>query len=451
MSPRRQAPLTIEHALLGFLMQQPLHPYAIYQQLSAPDALGSIWQLKLSHFYALATKLEQAGYLVTTPEPQGARPPRKLLHVTAAGAAAFAGWRTTPVDDPDQLRLDFLARLYFAELAGPAEVRALLTAQRAASRAWRDDLQAQLIRRSGQPDAGRFLQLRVRQLESFLGWLDRTLAAPHAATAVTYSIAMIAAGSQLDLAAAFVDYVRSPQGQATLLSAGFSSAVESPYADAPPRAPAPAESAARTLRVFAAASLTGPFQVIGADFAAAHPGATVDFTFGGSQGLAEQLRQGAPADVFAAAHQHAMHLAIEAGRVWPESVYAFASNQLAVVTSRSNPARLTRLDDLVRPGLKLALGSDSTAIGQYTRALLTQIAGRGFFGAQGPDAVWHNVVRYGESVTDVLAAVACGEVDAGIVFASDGRQAGSTLYVPIALPALGLGQAARGPNEARLT
>jgi molybdate transport system substrate-binding protein len=165
----------------------------------------------------------------------------------------------------------------------------------------------------------------------------------------------------------------------------------------------------------------------------------VRFTFGGSQGLAAQLRQGALADVFAPAHHQAMDLAIESGQVWPESVYAFASNQLAVVTLRSNPAQLTRLDDLARPGLKLAFGSEATAIGQYTRELLMQVEGRGFFGTQGKDAVLHNVVRYGDSVTEVLTSVSRGDVDAGIVFASDGRQAGSAVYVPIALPFLRLG------------
>ncbi|MEI8167275.1 MAG: molybdate ABC transporter substrate-binding protein [Chloroflexales bacterium] len=436
MSPRRQAPLAIEHALLGFVRGQPLHAYAVYQQFAAPEALGLVWPLKLSHFYALVAKLAQVGYLATTLEPQGARPPRKLLRVTEAGAAAFARWLTTPVENPAQLRLDFLARLYFAERAGPSAIRALLAAQRTASRAWRDDLRAQLLQRADQPDAGLFLQLRVRQLESFLNWLDRTLAAPHAATAVTYSIAVAANSPQPELAAAFVDYVRSPLGQAALLNAGFYTADESPCASAALLAPSPAERTARTVSVFAAASLTGPFQAISADFCAAHPGVAVRFTFGGSQGLAELLRQGAVADVFAAAHQQAMDLAIESGRVWRESVYAFASNQLAVVTPRHNPAHLTRLDDLARPGLKLAFGSEATAIGQYTRELLTQVEGRGFFGAQGKAAVLHNVVRYGESVTEVLASVTRGEVDAGIVFASDGRQADDAVYVPIALPFL---------------
>ncbi|MBX0327894.1 molybdate ABC transporter substrate-binding protein [Oscillochloris sp. ZM17-4] len=437
MSPRRQSPLTIELALLGFISQQPMHAYAAYQQLTAPDALGRIWQLKLSHFYALASKLERAGYLATELEPQGARPPRKVLRVTEAGAAAFANWLATPVDDPAQLRLDFLARLYFAERAGPAAVRSLLAAQRAAGRAWRDAMRAQLLGRAGQPDAGLFLQLRIRQLESFLAWLDRTLAAPPEASAVSFSIAMLADCAQADLATDFVDAVRGPAGQAALLHAGFYPTVAAFLESAPLDEPAPVRMGERTLTVFAAASLTGPFHAIGADFCAAHPGAALRFVFDGSYALSARLSRGETADIFAPAHRQAMDLAVHAGRVWRESVYAFASNQIAVVALRSNPTRITRLDDLARPGIRLALGSEATAIGQYTQEFLSQVEGRGFFGTQGKDAVLHNVVRYGESITEVLESVTCGEADAGIVFASDGRQADGDIYVPIALPILG--------------
>jgi molybdenum ABC transporter molybdate-binding protein len=434
MSPRQQEPLTVEHALLGFVREQPLHAYALYQQFSAPEALGAVWHLKPSHFYALVTRLEQAGYLVARHEAQSGRPARKVLHLTDAGAAAFAVWMSSPVASPAQLRIDFLARLYFAQRAGPAVLRTLLVAQRMAVRSWRDDLHAQLVQ-SAQPERGLLLQLRVRQLESWLSWVDHTFATPPDATAVTYSIAVIANSVYPDLAAYFVDYVRSPLGQAALLNAGFYTLPDPPDG-APLRVPSPPGAARRTLHVFAAASLTTVFQAIGADFCAAHPGIGLRFSFDGSQSLADQLRQGAAADVFASAHHDAMDRAIQAGRVWPESVYAFASNQLAVVTPRSNPAQLTRIGDLARPGLKLVLGSELTAIGQYTRDLLSQIAGRGVFGAEGKEAVLHNVVRYGQSVTEVLDCVARGEADVGIVFASDGRQAGDTLQVPITLPRL---------------
>ncbi|NTV65357.1 MAG: PadR family transcriptional regulator [Oscillochloris sp.] len=218
MSPRRQEALTIEHALLGFMREEPLHAYAIYQRLCAPDALGSVWHLKLSHFYALIAKLEQAGYLVASQQAKGGRPVRKILHLTEAGRLAFERWLSTPVDDPGQLRIDFLSRLYFAQRDGPAAVRTLLAAQRLAIRIWRDDLRAQLVQRLQQPDGGLFLQLRVRQLESFLNWLDHTFAPPQESAAVTYSIAVIANSAYPDLAAYVVDYVRSPMGQAALLN-----------------------------------------------------------------------------------------------------------------------------------------------------------------------------------------------------------------------------------------
>lgn len=433
MSPRHQEALTIEHAVLGFVRQQPLHAYAVYQLLSAPDALGQVWHLKLSHFYALVTKLEQAGYLATTLEPQGARPPRKVLHLTEAGAAAYSRWITTAVEHPSQLRLDFLARLYFAERAGPTTLRTLLLAQRDVCRTWRDAMRMQLLQRARQPDGGLFLQLRIRQLESFLAWLERSLAAAPNTATVSYSIALIADSQQPTLATCFIDAVRSPAGQATLLNAGFYPTVEALLDSAPLRDLIDANGGERQLTVFAAASLTGPFQAIGAAFSAAYQEVTIHFTFDGSYALAARLSRGEAADVFAPAHRQAMDMAVHAGRVWRECVYAFATNQLAVVTPRSNPAQLIQLDDLARPGIKLALGSEATAIGQYTREFLAQVEERGIFGNLGKEAVLHNVVRYGASVTEVLDAVARGEVDAGIVFASDSRQASGDLYVPLAL------------------
>ncbi|NJO06579.1 MAG: PadR family transcriptional regulator [Chloroflexaceae bacterium] len=89
MSPRYAPPLTIEHALLGLLDEQPLHGYDLYQRLLAPDALGTVWPLKQSQFYALLSKLEQAGYLTITQEQPGGYPPRKMLHLTTQARRRF--------------------------------------------------------------------------------------------------------------------------------------------------------------------------------------------------------------------------------------------------------------------------------------------------------------------------------------------------------------------------
>lgn len=433
MSPRQQAPLTIEHALLGFVREQPLHPYALYQQIIAPMALGLVWQPKLSYFYTLVKKLEQAHYLTVRVEPQGLRPSRKVLAVTSAGEAAFLHWRTAPVDDPAQVSTDFLARLYFAERAGPASVQALLSAQRSVSRGWHTHMQAEMIKRGHQAHAGHFLQLQVRQVESFVLWLEQNLEHLHTAPAVTYQIAITATSAYPELAAAFIAYVHSPQGQAVLLNAGFSTDTRPIPASISLASPNLSDTTP-ILHIFAAASLTGPFQTIGSNFNTIHPEVMLHFTFGGSQRLAEQICQGAVADVFAVAHHQAMDLVLAAGQIWHEQVSAFASNQLAVVTPKQNPAQLYNLADLARSGIRLAVGSSATAIGQYTHAWLDQVADRGVWGSAGKEAVLHNVVYYGESVTDVVTAVTTGEVDAGIVFASDGCQAHDMVAIPITVP-----------------
>lgn len=72
-SPR----LTIEHALLGFIYEQPTHGYDIYQQLAAQTGLWQVWRLKQSQLYALLTKLEENGYITADVQSQAARPPRK--------------------------------------------------------------------------------------------------------------------------------------------------------------------------------------------------------------------------------------------------------------------------------------------------------------------------------------------------------------------------------------
>ena len=76
---RVNLPLTTEHALLGFLRRRPMYGYEIHQQLTHPTGLGLVWRLKQSQLYALLAKLEEAGYVTTTIEPQETRPPRKIF------------------------------------------------------------------------------------------------------------------------------------------------------------------------------------------------------------------------------------------------------------------------------------------------------------------------------------------------------------------------------------
>ena len=89
---------------------------------------------------------------------------------------------------------------------------------------------------------------------------------------------------------------------------------------------------AETLRVFAAASLTGAFTELGEQFEADHPGTRVELNFGPSSGLSEQIASGAPADVFASADTANMDKLTEAGLNGSEPVI-FATNRLAIIVA----------------------------------------------------------------------------------------------------------------------
>ncbi len=167
--------LTIELALLGFLRQEPRHGYAIYQALSAPAGLGQVWQIKLSQLYALLGKLEEAGYLAATIEPQDNKPPRKNYHLTDAGRTAYLTWVQNPVLHGRSLRLEFLVKLYFARLEGPDATAHLLAAQRAQCRQWLAAGQeiAQAEEARGRRYSLLVHQFRLGQIQAMLAWLDQ--------------------------------------------------------------------------------------------------------------------------------------------------------------------------------------------------------------------------------------------------------------------------------------
>ena len=174
-----------------------------------------------------------------------------------------------------------------------------------------------------------------------------------------------------------------------------------------------------TLTVLAAASLKEAFTELGTVFETRNSGVTVVFNFAGSQQLAQQLSQGAPADVFASAHHKQMETAIEAGRVISGSAQTFAGNRLVVIFPQDNPAGLVTLQDLARPGLKIVLADKAVPVGQYSLDFLDLAAQDSAFTPAFKAAVLKNVMSYEESVRVVLGKVALGEADAGIVYASD--------------------------------
>lgn len=165
-----------------------------------------------------------------------------------------------------------------------------------------------------------------------------------------------------------------------------------------------------TMTVFAAASLTEAFGAIEAEFERAHPTVDVRFSFGPSDGLATQIVEGAPADVFAPASPSWMDVVESEGL--PISARAdFARNSLVVITPRDNPAGVDAIEDLASAGVSLVLAAEGVPAGDYSREML---ANAGI----SSDAL-ANVVSNEDDVKGVVQKVALGEADAGVVYRTD--------------------------------
>ena len=171
------------------------------------------------------------------------------------------------------------------------------------------------------------------------------------------------------------------------------------------------KAASVKLTVFAAASLTESFNEIAAVFEAFHPGVDVSFNFAGSNTLRAQIEQGARADVFASANTKEMNALISDDLA--DTPQIFLSNRLVIITPADNPANVSTVNDLSRPGLKLVMAAEEVPVGRYSRQMLDNV------NMDFKEQVLANVVSNENSVKQVVAKVQLGEADAGIVYASD--------------------------------
>ena len=157
------------------------------------------------------------------------------------------------------------------------------------------------------------------------------------------------------------------------------------------------------LTVYAAASLTAVFRELEPD---------ARFNFAGSDELATQLREGAEADLYAAASPKYPAQLFAEGLV--ERPRVFATNRLVLIVPADNPARIESVDDLLEREVKLVVATEGVPIGDYTRTVLAKLR---------RTAVLDRVVSEEDDVKGVVGKVALGEADAGFVYATDARSA----------------------------
>jgi molybdate transport system substrate-binding protein len=203
-------------------------------------------------------------------------------------------------------------------------------------------------------------------------------------------------------------------GSSTTGGSGDTTPTSAPATSAAPTASASASQAADisgTVTVLAAASLTEAFTTLGDQFKAAHPGVDVKFSFGASSDLAAQITSGAKVDVFASASPKNMKQVVDAGDA--TSSTNFVSNVMEIAVPPNNPGNVTTVDDLAKSGVKVALCQPQVPCGS--------VAAQVFKNAK----ITVKPVTLEVDVKSTLTKVTTGEVDAGVVYVTDVRAAGS--------------------------
>jgi molybdate transport system substrate-binding protein len=179
-------------------------------------------------------------------------------------------------------------------------------------------------------------------------------------------------------------------------------------------APAGSRSHADPLTIYAASSLTEVMK--------AYDG-TQRYSFAGSNTLETQIRQGAPADVFASASPLNTQRLFAAGLV--EQPVTFTANRLALIVPRANPAGIESVYDLRDKPVKLVVAGAAVPVGGYTITILRKM---------GLSSVLSKVVSQESDVKAVTGKVALGQADAGFVYVTDARAVADAVTV-IRIPA----------------
>ncbi len=174
-----------------------------------------------------------------------------------------------------------------------------------------------------------------------------------------------------------------------------------------------------SITVFAAASLSDPFKALSSAFQTAHPRVTVQFNFAGTPTLVTQIEQGAQADVFASADTTNMDK-LKGDGFTVGTPQLFAHNQLEIVVAPGNPKGITGLADLAKPGVIYNSEAATVPAGKYSLQALAKAG------------VTVTPKSLETDVKSVVSKVELGEADAGIVYTTDVKAAGSKVQgVPI--------------------
>lgn len=182
-----------------------------------------------------------------------------------------------------------------------------------------------------------------------------------------------------------------------------------------------AGASGRELNVFAASSLTDALNEIALSFEAATPGIRIKLNYASSSTLVAQILEGATADVFASANTEQMSNLEDNDLISGEITY-FASNQMTIIVPKENPAQIKNIGDLAKPGKALVLAQPGVPARVYADQFVSLVSADPLYGVEFNAGFYANLVSEEANVRQVVAKIALGEADVGIVYKSDVTQ-----------------------------
>lgn len=170
---RPQDPLTMDFLLLGIIDQKPTHAYDLYKQLTSSEELKTLWTFRQSRLYAVLDKIERNGLIATSVDAEPTLPIRKVCSLTPLGKETFEDWLHSPVDHMNEIRSDFLGKLYFLKDRPQQEREQVLNVQKTRCETWLRNIEKKL---EEHPEPEDFLHMvysfRTEFIRSALCWID---------------------------------------------------------------------------------------------------------------------------------------------------------------------------------------------------------------------------------------------------------------------------------------
>ncbi|TCT16767.1 molybdate transport system substrate-binding protein [Natranaerovirga pectinivora] len=168
-----------------------------------------------------------------------------------------------------------------------------------------------------------------------------------------------------------------------------------------------AKNASPAITVAAAGSLTNAFTELGAAFEQ-HNDVKVSFVFGSTGMLSEQIRNGAPYDIIAAADEVSIENLYQKGFIYADSINLYAIGRIGIVSNKKNLIHINTLDDLLKPEIvKIAIATPEHA--PYGLAAKEALVSSGLW-----DHLESKIV-YGKNISEALTFVTTGNAEVGII------------------------------------